>query len=274
MVDDNEPNQNPNQDSDQDKIEELAAVLIEARTQHQALGPLPDRLLPSTPAEAAAVDDHVAATSGWELKGWKIGCTSDHAQEMLGAPGPFAGRVYSLFHGDTSLGPDELIAEPNLEGEFAFTLGADLAPRQGGHDRESILAAITNVRPSMEIVGGRFAQFVGTPLLALVADAGANSHLIVGEPADVSWDPASLAATSATMEVDGARTGGGVGADVLGGPIEALEWLVDHLGGRGITLRAGQVVTTGTATQVSALPVGSTATATLKGLGSVSLSRH
>ncbi len=264
----------PNREPNQDRVEELAAILIDARTQVRALGPLPDRLLPTSPAEAAAVDDLVAATSGWELQGWKIGCTSDHAQEMLGAPGPFAGRVYSLFHGDTTLGPSELIAEPNLEGEFAFTFGADLAPREGGHDREAVLAAIANVRPAIEIVGGRYAQFVGTPLLALVADAGANSHLIVGEPTTESWDPASLAAATATMAVDGNRTGGGVGADVLGGPIEALEWLVTHLGERGIPIEAGQIVTTGTATQVSALPVGSTATATLEGVGSVSLSRR
>jgi 2-keto-4-pentenoate hydratase len=38
----------------------------------------------------------------------------------------------------------------------------------------------------------------------------------------------------------------GKGANVLGDPRVALTWLVNELAGLGITLRAGQVVTTGT----------------------------
>ena len=258
---------------DANRVAALADVLIEARTTRRALDPLPAELVPTSEAEAAAVDDRVAEVTGWTVKGWKIGCTSKHAQEMLGAPGPFAGRVYSLFEGDATLGPDELVAEPNLEGEFAFTLGVDLAPRTGGHGGDDVVAAIATIHPAIEVVGGRFAQFVGTPLLCLVADAGANTHLVLGPPAP-SWDPDSLSTTAATIEVDGEVTGRGTGADVLGGPITALGWLVDHLTERGITLEAGQVVTTGTATQVSALPVGATATATLDGIGSVSLTRR
>ena len=38
----------------------------------------------------------------------------------------------------------------------------------------------------------------------------------------------------------------GAGRNVLGDPRVALAWLVNELSGLGITLRAGQVVTTGT----------------------------
>lgn len=260
-------------DLDRDRINSLAEVLIAARNDGAALEPLPSNLVPSSAEEAQATDDAVAAISGWTVLGWKIGCTSEHAQQMLGASGPFAGRVYSMFDDGVMLGPDELMRDPLLEGEFAFTLGADVAPVAGGQDRASVVAAVANVRPAIEIVGGRFAEFVGTPLLCLIADAGANSHLVVGPPIE-SWDAEGLAKASASMTVDGTETGSGTGADVLGGPVTALMWLVEHLAGRGIGLEAGQVITTGTATQVSPLVSGSTATATIDGVGSVSLSRR
>jgi 2-keto-4-pentenoate hydratase len=75
------------------------------------------------------------------------------------------------------------------------------------------------------------------------------------------------------MEVDGTVTGSGTGADVFGGPIQALAWLVGNLSSRGLTLSPGQVVTTGTATQVTRLPPGSTATLTVDGVGTVSAAR-
>lgn len=237
---------------------------------NEPLGPLPEHLIPSDPIEAQAIDDRVAEATGWKVLGWKIGCTSEHAQQMLGAPGPFAGRVYSVFEDGVTL-RNEIAVEPNLEGEIAFRLSSDIAP-DGSVDRANLASAIGEVMPAIEFVGGRFHDFVGTPLMCLVADAGANTHLVLGSPT-AGFDLESLGAAEATMTVADAVTGSGVGADVLGHPLNALQWLVDHLRGRGITLQAGQVVTTGTATQVSQLPVGATAVASVEGLGSVSVTR-
>ncbi len=256
-----------------DRIDELASILISAREDVRALEPLPDELIPADAAEANRVDDRVAELTAWPVLGWKIGCTSEHAQALLGSDGPFAGRVYSLFETGTELGSSELAVDPHLEGEFAFTMAHDLEPTGGPIDPADVLAAVGSVRPAIEMVGGRFADFFGTPLNLLIADAGANTLLVVGDGMD-EVDPNELVATQATMSVDGQQTGAGSGADVLGGPFDALCWLADHLSGRGIGLHAGQVVTTGTATQVSPLPIGATAVAELSGVGSVSVSRQ
>ncbi len=255
-----------------DQIRELANILIEARESVRALAPLPDELVPADAAEANRVDDLVAEQSGWPVLGWKIGCTSKHAQELLGSDGPFAGRVYTLLESGTQVGPDVLAVDPHLEGEFAFTMATDLAPTGGPLDPADVLAAVGAVRPAIEMVGGRFADFFGTPLNLLIADGGANTLLVAG-PESPMPSADELVATQATMTVGDDQTGAGTGADVLDGPFSALCWLVDHLSGRGIALKAGQVITTGTATQVSPLPSGATATATLSGIGSVSVSR-
>ncbi len=259
------------EDTNTEKIEAVARILVEARIHREPLGPIPDDLIPSDAIEAQRIDDRVAEISGWDVLGWKIGCTSEHAQEMLGSPGPFAGRVYSVFANGVTLG-NEISIEPKLEGEIAFRLSSDIASDHGPVGRAAVIAAIGEVMPAIEFVGGRFLQFVGAPLNCLIADAGANTLLVLGDPA-TGVDLESLDGAEGTMTVAGEVTGSGTGADVLGHPLNALQWLVDHLWDRGISLKAGQVVTTGTATQVSPLPVGATAVAAFSGLGSVSVTR-
>lgn len=262
----------PPSNADSAKIEAFASILVAARKSGEALGPVPAELIPSDATEAQLIDDRVAELSGWPVLGWKIGCTSEHAQKLLGAKGPFAGRVYSILASGESLDTAALGANPHLEGEFAFTLACDIAADRESRSRSELLAVIASVHPAIELVGGRFADFLGTPLNCLIADAGANSLLILG-PAAADPDLEMLSHRSATMTVDGTVTGQGTGAHVMGDPIAALGWLLDHLGARGIALSEGQVVTTGTATQVSALPPGATAINTIDTIGSVSLTR-
>lgn len=257
------------------RIDALAARLIEAREHGRAIDQIPEAETPVDAVEAQLVDDRVAGMTGWPVLGWKIGCTSEQAQQMLGYPEPFAGRIYSMFDSGHTLTGDQLCSEPRLEGEFAFTLGRDLEPGvvdRSGFGREAALASVAELRPAIELVGGRYANFVGLPVPLLIADGGANSHLVLG-PSVTEPDLAGLASVAVTMSVDGSIVGRGSGADVLGHPLDALAWLVSHLGGRGISLTEGQMVTTGSATGVSPFPGGTTATATFDGIGSVSVSR-
>lgn len=257
--------------SENSKIDALAAALIEARTTGTPIEQLADELQPVDVTEAQRVDDRVAAAAGWEVRGWKIGCTSTHAQEVLGSPGPIVGRVYSVLDSGAELGHHQVMGDLSVEGEFALVLGRDIRP-DDTLDRAAVLAAIAEVRPAIEVVGGRFTRFVGLPLPTLIADASGNSHLILGPPA-AGFDPAELVGSAGTMTVDGQPAGAGTGADVLGDPINALEWLVAHLRERRVALFAGQVITTGTLTQLAGLPAGSTAHANFSGVGEVTVSR-
>ncbi|MGH1491324.1 MAG: 2-keto-4-pentenoate hydratase [Acidimicrobiales bacterium] len=263
-------------DADVDKISALATLLVAARNNAEAIASVPDELVPNDAVEAQLVDDHVAAISGWPVLGWKIGATSQAAQKALGASGPFAGRVYSILDNGADISSAGVLGEPRIEGEFAFTLAEDLNFSESGSsdapDRAAVVAAIANTRPAIEVVGGRYADMFGMPLVCLMADAGANGLLVLGDPVD-DVDLSTLPEAAATMSVDGEILGIGVGADVYGDPVEALVWLVGHLAERGVSLKAGQVVTTGTATQILALPAGATAVATLTGIGTVSTSR-
>ncbi len=255
-----------------ESIDQLAGSLIEARTANVAIDAVPDELIPPSAADAERVDDLVAERTGWPVLGWKIGCTSAMAQQMLGSDGPFAGRVYRIESTGATIAQSDLMIEPLLEGEFAFRFGKRIEASDPPADRAAVIGAIDAVLPAIEFVGGRYSTFAGTPLNLIIADAGSNSLLVLGEP-NTTIDPTQLAPVEALMEVDGAETGRGTGEHVLGDPLDALMWLVENLAGRGIAIEVGQVVTTGTATQVTPLAAGSTAVASFEGVGSVSLTR-
>jgi 2-keto-4-pentenoate hydratase len=70
--------------------------------------------------------------------------------------------------------------------------------------------------------------------------------------------------------VPGKATHHGKGANVLGDPRVALTWLVNELSGLGITLRSGQVVTTGTCLPPLPIVPGDTMIADFGILGTVS----
>ena len=256
---------------DSDKIDGIASALIEARTSGIPIEEPPEERRPADVIEAQRIDDRVAEMSGWAVQGWKIGCTSAHAQEVLGSPGPIVGRVYSVLESGAELTEDQLMGEPSVEGEFAVVLGRDITP-EDNLDRAAVIGAVAEVRPAIELVGGRFTRFVGLALPTLIADASGNSHLVLGRAAS-GFDPERLVGAGGIMTVNGLVAGQGTGADVLGDPINALEWLVAHLKERGISLQAGQVITTGTLTQLASLSAGATAKAAFDGVGEVSVSR-
>jgi len=71
--------------------------------------------------------------------------------------------------------------------------------------------------------------------------------------------------------VNGTLLREGTGSNVLGHPLNALEWLVNNLSARGIGLRFGQYITTGVTTEVYMAERGDRITADFGPVGSVDL---
>jgi 2-oxo-3-hexenedioate decarboxylase/2-keto-4-pentenoate hydratase len=67
------------------------------------------------------------------------------------------------------------------------------------------------------------------------------------------------------------EVGRGIGADVRGHPHNALAWLANNLAARGISLRKGEIVLTGSLVQTVWLSVDDRALVHVSGLGSVTL---
>jgi 2-keto-4-pentenoate hydratase len=65
------------------------------------------------------------------------------------------------------------------------------------------------------------------------------------------------------------EVGRGIGADVLGHPLDALAWLANHLAARGPGLRAGEFVSTGSVVATKWMARGDDAMVEVEGLGTV-----
>jgi 2-keto-4-pentenoate hydratase len=132
------------------------------------------------------------------------------------------------------------------EGEFAFRMAVDLPPRDEPYAVDEVLAAVGTLHPAIEVPDSRYEDFtiVGAP--QLIADDACAHYFVLGPASPHDWRTVDLAAHAVSGTVAGKLDHDGVGANVLGDPRIALAWLVNELSRLSITLRAGQVVTTGT----------------------------
>jgi len=235
-----------------------ATVLVDAWGRRD-LERLPADCAPGDTDAAYAVQDALAGRLGLTHAGWKIGCTSAAAQEMLGVDHPFAGRLFAetVYDSPAALAAADF-AHRGLEAEFAFLLAADLPAVNGPYDAASVAPAVAALVPAIEIVDPRFADARAAGGLALIADNGAHGALVRGA-AIADWQGLDLVGAAVALSIDGAEVGRGTGAEPLGHPLNALAWLANERLRRGDALRAGQLVTTGTCTGL--VPAGPTSRA-------------
>lgn len=227
-------------------------------------------LTPTDAPSAEAISDAAAVALGLDVIGWKVGCTSEAAMQILKSPGPFAGRVFAgrLYAGDLPAGE---LHNPMIECEFAFVLGSNLPAREQPYvDVAEVKAATQAVAPAIELVAPRLNNLAGAGYLSLIADHGASGGVVIGEPIAAA-DLPDLSAVAVSCEIDGAPGGAGSGASILGDPWNSLLWLAEHLRSRGLGLSAGQFVMSGTCTGLDPFPAGATATAHHVGLGDVTV---
>ena len=95
---------------------------------------------------------------------------------------------------------------------------------------------------------------------------------MLGPAATTDWRGLDLAAHTGRMLRNGALAENGIGSNVLGDPRIALTWLANELSAHGETLKAGQVVTTGTCVKPVPIAQGDRFDGDLGVLGRVSVS--
>ena len=174
--------------------------------------------------------------------GFKIGGTTERMRAYLGIDAPIAGFMAAAgLHGSGSVLDYAGFNRPGIECELAVVLRQDLpAPCTPGQAAE----AVGELMASIELVENRYGAGPQRPPV-LVADAAYHAACVLGQ-SFAGWRDLDLRAIRGTVTIDGQERGDGTGAELLGGPMEALAWLAASpeaaaFGG----LRAGQAVTLG-----------------------------
>ena len=256
---------------DHDKIAAAAKTLSDHWRDGTKLERLDASIRPQNRAEGYAVQAELAKHSSGRLFGWKIAATSEAGHRHINVSGPLAVRIFTdkviADGGTASMSGNEMRVG---EAEFAFRFSRDLPPRPNPYSVQEVLGAVGALHPAIEIPDSRFADFVSAGEAQLIADNACAHLFVLGDATTADWRARDLIEERPIVTLRGAKHIGH-GKNVLGDPRLALAWCVNELRGLGITLREGEVVTTGTCCTPLPIQAGDVFAADFGLLGKVSV---
>nr|WP_315593652.1 2-oxopent-4-enoate hydratase [uncultured Cupriavidus sp.] len=251
-----------------DQVNEIGSMLHRALSDRQPIAPLTERwddisIEDAYKIQLAMVKHRLDA--GERVVGKKVGVTSKVVMDMLGVGQPDFGHLLSgmVFSDGAAIAADSLIA-PKAEGEIAFVLKEDLSGP--GVTLADVLRATSHVIPCFEIVDSRIRDWK-IKIQDTVADNASSGVFVLG---DCGVDPRGLdlATVGMTLEKNGEIVATGAGAAALGHPANAVAWLANTLGTLGMSLKAGEVILSGSLAAMVPVKAGDQLRISLGGIGS------
>ena len=230
--------------------------------------------MPRCREEAYFVQDRMSYVIGQDITGWKVGATSAKMRELDGHDDVIPGRIFSsvTFLGPVHELPFDQFPNARAETEFAFQLTEDIA--QGGRQcSASDLEDKVSMHPAIEIIGNRHRldeATKGQKSLMTVADNGGGIGFVFGS-AFAAWKDLDFRNHSICLQVDDHPAAENFLGDLRCEPLEAMADLINHLSARGISLKAGDFVSTGAATVPQPFDKGSHVNADFGMMGKIQL---
>ncbi|MGB9114696.1 2-keto-4-pentenoate hydratase [Bradyrhizobium sp.] len=214
-----------------------------ANRRFKTLGP-PDA--PATISGAYDIQDKYVALLRGEhggAVGYKVGLTSAPMQAFCRIDHPIAGVVLARrVHRSGASIRRSNFGRLGLEFEIAVRIKSDVPVTGMPCATEMIAPHIDGVCAAIELVDDRGADYASLDVLSLVADNSWNGGIVLSEFA-ATWPDLESVLGRATK--DRVAIGEGHGRDILGHPFNSVAWLATQLASRGVVLKAGQVVMTG-----------------------------
>ena len=252
-------------------ISSLGDELYAAVKDCRVLDPLTSRYADLTIEDAYRIQQRLNARrleAGERVIGKKIGVTSQVVMNMLGVYQPDFGMLTDVMlyeEGDSI--PAASLIQPKAEGEIAFVLKHDL---QGpGVTAEDVLAATGGVMACFEIVDSRIRDWK-IRIEDTVADNASCGVFVLGQRV-VDPREVDLVGCAMKLEKNGEVVTTGSGAAALGNPLEAVAWLANTLGQLNESLKAGEVVLSGSLAAMVPVAAGDNLNVSIDGIGSCSV---
>ena len=206
---------------------------------------------------------------GEKVIGKKIGVTSKAVQTMLGVYQPDFGYLTDrmAFHTPAEMPIGRELIQPRAEGEIAFFLKRDLVGP--GITPGDVLAATDSVVACFEVVDSRIEGWK-IKIEDTVADNASSGLFVLGservDPRQVDFVTCGM-----VVEKNGEILSTGAGAAALGSPLNCVAWLANALGRYGTSLRAGEVILSGSLVPLEPVKPGDEMRVLVGGIGSASV---
>jgi len=253
-------------------ITQAAELLWRTRRAEKRIDALPPEIRPTSLADGYAIQEAMLDIIGQPAIGWKIAATSPAGQKHIGVTEPLAGRLFRDFL--LSDGARRPIARNHMrvaEAEFAFRMARDLPPRGTEYTMQEVCDGAGAMHLAIEIPDARYEVFdtIGAP--SICADCAFHAWFVLG-PEVKEWRGLDLSKQPVRALKKDATVAEGSGANALGDPRIALTWLANHLSKRGLQLKEGEVITTGTCVKPVDVAAGDTVVMDYFALGKMSAS--
>jgi 2-keto-4-pentenoate hydratase len=248
---------------------ELVREFIAARAARRPHRP-PSETRPLTLDEAYRCQDRLREellARGERLAGWKAGFTTPAAQRANGVPEPVCAFLLAgdVFPSGSEVAVARFVGLA-VEAEIAFLMRRDLAGP--GVTAAHAATAVEGATPALELIDRRY---TGAPTGTDIVAEGVYANAIVLGGALTPIQGLDLALEGLVFEHGGVVAATNTAAEVMGNPLNSLAWIANHLGRRGLGLRAGEVAMTGSVSRVLTPKAGDTVRAVCTRLGAVAV---
>ena len=230
-------------------------------------GPIPPDLASGYACQEAAI-------ARWpdEIAGWKVGRVPPELETKLGQS-RLAGPI---FRRDVYRDAKDAVVEfgvfaggfAAVEAEYIFEITKDAPTGQMCWSLDDAAAIAGRLLVGIETAGSPLATINKLGPTVVVSDFGNNAGLILG-PEVPDWRGRAPSDLICETFIDGKPAGQGNAANVLGGPLGAMQFVAEHCAARGRPLKAGMLISTGAATGIHDIAAGQTARVEFKGVGTI-----
>ena len=223
-----------------------AEALLAEHKANARFGPLGPPDGPTTIPDAYDIQERYVAllrNEHGDAAGYKVGLTSAPMQAFCGIDHPIAGVVLARrVHRSGATVQRSDFGRLGLEFEIAVRIKSDVPVTGAPCTAEMIEPHIGGVCAAIELVDDRNADYTKLDVRSLVADNSWNGGIVLSEFA-TKWPDLESVLGRATK--DDVAIGEGYGRDILGHPFNSVAWLATQLASRDVSLKAGQVIMTG-----------------------------
>ncbi len=200
--------------------------------------------------------------------GHKVALTSPAIQKMCGVDEPAYGAILNEYvhPNNHEMKLDDFI-RCGIEFEIAVEIGEDVASGTS-HTKESIASYVSAVMPAFELIDDRDANYENLDAVSILADRCWCSGVVLGDRSE-NWQHLDIGNLTSSVVWNGTRDETGHTGDALGHPLNSVAFVANHLQARGLKLKQGEIIMTGSALKTRFPKPGDHAEYHVDGLGSV-----
>lgn len=221
------------------QIQQAAEALVIRRLNHQITAQLAPALRPQNIEDAFAIQqavvDKLSAQVADRVGGWK--CSLPDAEKLIASP-IFTSTIFSQSPCPIKLDNGVCKIEP----EIAFRFHRDLLSRPDEYSESEIMAALGSAYLALELIQSRYLEPDDVSYFEHLADGLFNQGVFLGPQITLAQ---AFSASEINFTLMQSTTESKLGKHPHQLPQRPLFWLVNFLSQRGIDVKEGQVVITG-----------------------------